>query len=208
MGSSRRWQKAVRCSSQRRAVRCWRCRPATGLPGGACRTRASHRRRPVAPRDRTLQACKQRRIQANTTPPARPPLPHNSVSHVRANIRSPTMLAAHTDQENLVASHQQAAAAKPLNAGTRAFGAKTPAHKAPKTPFKIPLNDENGATRAGKTAGKGAENQLLPTGKKGGKADSNAFVTPAGGSRDSPRDDCEAQADMRVQVPVCAPHWA
>lgn len=133
--------------------------------------------------------------------PRRPPArrSHTTPSPpVRANIRSPTMLAAHTDQENLVASHQQAAAAKPLNAGTRAFGAKTPAHKAPKTPFKIPLNDENGATRAGKTAGKGVENQLLPTGKKGGKADGNAFVTPAGGSRDSPRDDCEAQADMRV----------
>ncbi|KAL1618991.1 hypothetical protein SLS56_010309 [Neofusicoccum ribis] len=95
------------------------------------------------------------------------------------------MLAAHADQENLVASHQQAAQAKPLNAGTRAFGAKTPANnKAPKTPFRVPLNDENGATRAGKTgvktAGKGAENQLQPAGKKGGQADSSAFVTPAG----------------------------
>lgn len=95
------------------------------------------------------------------------------------------MLAAHADQENLVASHQQAAAAKPLNAGTRPLGVKTPANKAPKTPFKVPLNDENGAVRAGKTAAKGAENQLLPAGKHGGKADSNAFITPAGGSCDN-----------------------
>ncbi|KAL1614015.1 hypothetical protein SLS54_010085 [Diplodia seriata] len=100
------------------------------------------------------------------------------------------MLSAHTDQENLAAAHQQAAAAKPLNAGTRAFAAKTPANKAPKTPFKVALNDENGTARAGKTAlntvGKGPENQLLPTGKKGGKVDNNAFVTPAGGRTRAP----------------------
>ncbi|KAK7536723.1 hypothetical protein IWX49DRAFT_580299 [Phyllosticta citricarpa] len=96
------------------------------------------------------------------------------------------MLAAHQDQENLAASHHNAAAAKPLNQGIKGFaGAKTPANKAPKTPFKVPLNDENGATKAGKnllkTGGKGGENQLVPTGKKpGAPADNSAFVTPAG----------------------------
>lgn len=107
--------------------------------------------------------------------------PHRPCNHLPA-----TMLAAHSDQENLAAAHQQAATGKPLNAGTRAFAAKTPANKPPKTPFKVALNDENVTTRAGKVFGKGPENQLLPTGKKAGKADSNAFVTPAGGSQQSP----------------------
>lgn len=89
------------------------------------------------------------------------------------------MLQAHADQENLVASHHAAAAAKPLNAGAKALGARTPANKVPKTPFKLPLNDENGKTGL-KTQAKGTENQLQPTGKK---ADSNAFVTPAGAFR-------------------------
>lgn len=98
------------------------------------------------------------------------------------------MLAAHQDQENIAAAHHNAAAAKPLNHGIKGYaGAKTPANKAPKTPFKVPLNDENGTTKAGKnllkTGGKGGENQLMPTGKKlGAPADNSAFVTPAGSS--------------------------
>ena len=83
---------------------------------------------------------------------------------------------ARNDQENLAHNFQQAAAAKPLNAGLKGFGAKTPGNKAPKTPFKVPLNDENAVL---KTNGKGKGN-LLMTGKKGGKVDENAFVTPAG----------------------------
>ncbi|KAF2740431.1 hypothetical protein EJ04DRAFT_507965 [Polyplosphaeria fusca] len=83
------------------------------------------------------------------------------------------------DQENLAHKLHAAAAAKPLNAGLKGFSTKTPAHK---TPFKVPLNDEN-AFKAGKsvlqTNGKGNEN-LLMTSKKGGKLDENAFVTPAG----------------------------
>ncbi|KAK8158870.1 hypothetical protein BKA80DRAFT_311743 [Phyllosticta citrichinensis] len=96
------------------------------------------------------------------------------------------MFAAHQDQENLAAAHRNAAAAKPLNQGIKAYaGAKTPANKPPKTPFKVPLNDENGATKAGKnllrTGAKGGENHLVPTGKKlGAPADNSAFVTPAG----------------------------
>ena len=87
------------------------------------------------------------------------------------------------DQENLVHNFQAAAAGKPLNAGLKGFGAKTPGNKVPKTPFKVPLNDENAVFRGGKsvlkTNGKGGENLLMTT-KKGGKLDENAFVTPAG----------------------------
>lgn len=63
------------------------------------------------------------------------------------------MFAARADQENAVHAHQQAAAAKPLNQGIKGLAAKTPGNRAPKTPFKIPLNDEN-STSASKTNGK------------------------------------------------------
>ncbi|KAF2810411.1 uncharacterized protein BDZ99DRAFT_443146 [Mytilinidion resinicola] len=90
--------------------------------------------------------------------------------------------AAASDQENLVHGFQTAAAAKPLNQGLKGYGAKTPGNKAPKTPFKIPLNDENAPFRAGKsvlkTNGKG--NQDFLGGGKGGDLDKNAFITPAG----------------------------
>ena len=94
------------------------------------------------------------------------------------------MLAAR-DQENLVHGHQAAAASKQLNQGTRQLPPKTPGKKAPKTPFKIPLNDENGAVGngGGKTGlmlnGKGNEN-LTVRDKKGGMGGQNAFVTPLG----------------------------
>ncbi|OJJ81160.1 uncharacterized protein ASPGLDRAFT_50691 [Aspergillus glaucus CBS 516.65] len=72
------------------------------------------------------------------------------------------------DQENLVHAHQTVAAGKPLNQGT-----KTPGARAPKTPFKVPLNDENGPLAFGKktvkATGKGNEN-LKPA--------KDAFVTP------------------------------
>lgn len=66
---------------------------------------------------------------------------------------------------------------KPLNAAAKSFGAKTPGNKAPKTPFKLPLNDENVFTKGANGDGKG---NLLMTTKKGGKLDASAFVTPAG----------------------------
>lgn len=95
------------------------------------------------------------------------------------------MLAAR-DQENLVHGHQQIAAAKPLNQGTRLLAPKTPGNKAPKTPFKIPLNDENGpgpfgGGKAGlKTVGKGNENAGTGAKKGGGLGDKDAFKTPMG----------------------------
>jgi hypothetical protein len=88
------------------------------------------------------------------------------------------MLAAHIDQENFVHGQQTAAAAKPLNQGARGYGPKTPGRKAPKTPFKVPLNDENVLFRGGKSA-------LKTNGKAEDKAtklafDKSAFQTPAG----------------------------
>ncbi|KAK3197378.1 hypothetical protein GRF29_1536g1517996 [Pseudopithomyces chartarum] len=81
------------------------------------------------------------------------------------------------DQENFVHGLQTQAASKPLNAGLKT--ARTPAIKAPKTPFKIPLNDENAFAKGGKS--------LLQTkGKADAKLDRNAFVTPAGASRPWP----------------------
>lgn len=92
------------------------------------------------------------------------------------------MLAAR-DQENLAHGHHAAAAAKPLNQGIKQLAPKTPGNKVPKTPFKIPLNDENGGFGGGKaglkTNGKGNENMVVG-GKKGGLGDKNAFVTPMG----------------------------
>lgn len=86
------------------------------------------------------------------------------------------------DQENLTYTQQAAGAAKSLNQGTRQLPPKTPSNKAPKTPFKLPLKDENGngGLGAGKdglrTAARNNENALA--GKKGGFSGPNAFVTP------------------------------
>jgi hypothetical protein len=89
------------------------------------------------------------------------------------------MLAAR-DQENLVHGHHQAAASKPLNQSTRGLQPKTPGNKYPKTPLKIPLNDENAPTGFGGKTGKGKGLEGLATGKKGATFDKNAFVTPMG----------------------------
>lgn len=82
------------------------------------------------------------------------------------------------DQENQVHRLQAAAAGK---AGVKALGAKTPANKAPKTPFKVPLNDENAVGMPGKSVLKTNGKANIPmTVKKNGKAEINSFVTPAG----------------------------
>ncbi|KAI9818206.1 MAG: hypothetical protein M1827_000831 [Pycnora praestabilis] len=94
------------------------------------------------------------------------------------------MLAAR-DQENLVHGHQAIAASKPLNQGSKPLAPKTPGNKVPKTPFKVPLNDENAPRGFGggksvlRTNVKGNEN-ILNGGKKGGALDKDAFVTPLG----------------------------
>lgn len=84
------------------------------------------------------------------------------------------------DQENLVHGHQQAAASKPLNQSTRGLQPKTPGNRYPKTPLKIPLQDENapGGLGGKSVKGKGLEN--LATGKKGATFNKDDFVTPMG----------------------------
>ncbi|MCJ1286629.1 hypothetical protein MMC26_005975 [Xylographa opegraphella] len=92
------------------------------------------------------------------------------------------MLAAR-DQENLVHGHQAAAAAKSLNQGSRQLAPKTPSNKASKTPFKVPLNDENVVVPFGglKTAGKPKGNEnMVPGSKPMGLTSKNAFTTPMG----------------------------
>lgn len=84
------------------------------------------------------------------------------------------MLAAR-DQENLVHGHHQVAASKPLNQT-----AKTPGNKYPKTPLKIPLQDENAPEGFGGKSAKGKGLDGFATGKKGPTFDKNAFVTPLG----------------------------
>ncbi|KAL4865970.1 hypothetical protein BDV12DRAFT_140629 [Aspergillus spectabilis] len=83
------------------------------------------------------------------------------------------------DQENLVHAHQTVAASKPLNQGGKQLQPKTPGNRAPKTPFKVPLKDENDPLAFGKntvkTIGKQNEN-VRPSVK-------DAFVTPMGDAR-------------------------
>lgn len=87
------------------------------------------------------------------------------------------------DQENLVHTHQQTAASKPLNQGLKQLPPKTPGQ----TPFRRGLNNENnpglftgkGAFKNGGGLGGGAgggENTVLRTGKTG-KQD---LITPMG----------------------------
>lgn len=86
------------------------------------------------------------------------------------------MFAARSDQENLAYNHQRAAAAKPLN---QALAAKTPNNKAPKTPFRKQLNDENDAFNTTFKTGKKGDG-LFTTKAKAPELDKNAFITPAG----------------------------
>ena len=72
-------------------------------------------------------------------------------------------------------SHQTTAAAKPLNQGAKPLQPKTPGTRAPKTPFKVPLNDENNPLALGKKTVKG--NGIRNDGVKLGK---DTFVTPLG----------------------------
>lgn len=89
------------------------------------------------------------------------------------------MFASRANNENAIYEQQTAAAAKPLNQGLKGLQPKTPGNKAPKTPFKVPLNDENATQGIAKTGGKGKHGALFGEGK-GGKVEGNAFVTPAG----------------------------
>ncbi|PGH11486.1 hypothetical protein AJ79_04861 [Helicocarpus griseus UAMH5409] len=92
------------------------------------------------------------------------------------------MLAAR-DQENLVHVHQTTAAGKPLNQGTRQLQPKTPGLRAPKTPFRVPLNDENNSLAFGgkrTVKANNAQNENLLRSGKDSIAGGNALVTPMG----------------------------
>lgn len=82
------------------------------------------------------------------------------------------MLAAHKDQENLVSIHQASAVNKQQNQGSThsTLQPRTPGARYPKTPLRIPLNDENAARVLG---GK----SILANKTKEDKAQ---WVTPAG----------------------------
>ncbi|KAE8349133.1 hypothetical protein BDV28DRAFT_141888 [Aspergillus coremiiformis] len=79
------------------------------------------------------------------------------------------------DQENIVHTHQTVAASKPLNQ----LQPKTPGPRAPKTPFKVPLNNENDPLAFGKKTVKGTVKQNGNT-KLSVK---DAFVTPMADTR-------------------------
>ncbi|KAI0012837.1 hypothetical protein F4779DRAFT_535245 [Xylariaceae sp. FL0662B] len=99
------------------------------------------------------------------------------------------MLAAR-DQENLVFNRQNGAALKQQQQQgqvNRQLQPKTPGARYPKTPIKVPLNDENGthAVGGGKSImggrSKGNENVMTTKGTKGTKGlDKSNFVTPLG----------------------------
>jgi hypothetical protein len=88
------------------------------------------------------------------------------------------MLAARADQENAVHARQTAGAAKPLNQGVQGLTAKTTGNRAPKTPFKVALNDENEMGKAGK-GGLGTNGKNLGGKQQGSKVEKNLFQTPA-----------------------------
>lgn len=93
------------------------------------------------------------------------------------------MFATRIDQENLTYDHQTAAAAKPLNQGSKPLGSKTPGNKAPKTPFRGNRNDENNTNFPGKTGlktGKKGDEDIFTGANKSLAFNKNAFVTPAG----------------------------
>ncbi|KAM0721665.1 hypothetical protein Q7P37_002590 [Cladosporium fusiforme] len=112
------------------------------------------------------------------------------------------MFATRTNQENAVYQQQQATAAK--NNGVNSLAPKTPGYKAPKTPFKVTLNDENVTVGAGKTGGKG-QNGLFGDGKSG-KVDPSAFVTPAGPRNRAPLGNKTTNARANAfQTPAAPP---
>lgn len=93
------------------------------------------------------------------------------------------MLAAR-DQENLVHARQSTAASKPQNQEARQQQPKTPGNKVPKTPFRVPVNDENNPLAFGtqkqtiRGTRPGNENPLK-TGKDGLR-EKQPLATPAG----------------------------
>ena len=80
---------------------------------------------------------------------------------------------AHRDQENLIHSHQTAAASKPQNQSVHGLAPKTPS-------AKVPLK----ASAVGKVTGRrnNEDENVSFRGGKAGNGEKNAFVTPSGTS--------------------------
>ena len=94
-------------------------------------------------------------------------------------LSSKAIMLALRDQENLVHLHQTAAAGKSLNQGVRQLQPKTPSTRAPKTPFKVPLNDENGPLGFGNKTGKG-RGIIGVRNEDAVKPGKDSFITPMG----------------------------
>ncbi|SPO00681.1 uncharacterized protein DNG_03429 [Cephalotrichum gorgonifer] len=94
------------------------------------------------------------------------------------------MLAAHHDQENVLKSHQMTG--KP---GSRQLAPKTPGPRYPKTPMKIPLNDENAPATGGKGLLGGGKNTVM---KK------QALATPMGTRQRAPLGNKTTNAKARA----------
>lgn len=87
------------------------------------------------------------------------------------------MLAAHHNQEN-VYTHQAGASKQQLQA-------KTPGARFPKTPLKVPLNDENATNVFGgksvlRTKGKDENTMTVAKGGNAAGKQGRAMMTPAG----------------------------
>lgn len=114
-------------------------------------------------------------------------LPFSSPVNATSEAKFLKMLAAR-DQENLVHSHQTAAVAKSLNQGVRSLQPKTPGNIAPKTPFRVPLNDENNPLAFGglgkqTVAGprfQGQKENVIRQAGKDGLQDKRPLATPMG----------------------------
>ena len=84
---------------------------------------------------------------------------------------------AFSQQAGAVAKQQQ-------NQGIRQLQPKTPGARYPKTPLKVPLNDENANHGLGKSVlggrSRGANENIVTIGKGGKGADKSNWVTPLG----------------------------
>lgn len=89
------------------------------------------------------------------------------------------MLAAHHDQENLVL-HQSVNGGKPVPHGTRHLQPKTPGARYPKTPLKVPLNDENAVHVLGGKSILGGRSRAAGNEPATAKSKGLAPVTPLG----------------------------
>ena len=118
-------------------------------------------------------------------------------------------LLAQQDQENLTYGHQTIAASKSLNQAKKALLPKTPGIKTTKTPFRLPLNDENGidARKASLKKGKGKGDVFVtPNAPKGraplGQKTTNAKAKPFQTPKDDPGKSKQASSARKPRVRV------